>query len=43
MKTEIFADYSAFQARKDIKINGVTTAFVENNPDWQALTLKTSV
>ncbi len=33
-KTEIFADYSAFWNRTDKKLNGVTQAFADLNPDF---------
>lgn len=34
MKTEIYEDYSAFLAREDKTLNGVTQQFADENPEW---------
>ena len=35
MTTQIFDSYSDFMKREDKKINGVSKAFSENNPDFE--------
>ena len=35
MTTEIFETYEDFLKREDKKVNGVSAAFAENNPNWE--------
>lgn len=36
MKTQIFEDYEAFLAREDKSINGVSVAYAQEHPNYEA-------